>query len=197
MDQVSGPRAPGGLHTMHRRWESDWVPEGVKHRDIHNMAYSGLAVEVRFVPALWHLSRVSHLAERDLERVCGNFGLSSADINVLGALWNSEAGKLRATDLADMLRVSNAVLSPRVAKLARKGLLEKEPSATDRRATEICLTRQGTETIESAFKAISVEMNFVRYFAELPDQDQKSLIRILNKLHDKMLRDYSPRSRGK
>lgn len=172
------------------------MPE-LKDRDIRNMAYSGLADELRFVPAMWHLSRVSHLAEKDLERVCGNFGLSSADINVLGALWNSTTGKLRATDLADMLRVSNAVLSPRVAKLACRGLLEKQPSTTDRRATEIGLTRLGTETIESAFKAISVETNFVRYFSELSEGEQKDLIRILHKLHDEMLRDYSPRSRGR
>lgn len=172
------------------------MPDVVKDRDIRDMAYSGLADDLRFVPAIWHLSRVSHLAEKDLERVCRNFGLSSADINVLGALWNSTEGVLRATDLADMLRVSNAVLSPRVAKLARKGLLEKQPSATDRRATGIGLTWRGTETIKSAFKAISDETNFVRYFGELSEREQKDLIRILHKLHDEMLRDYSPRSRG-
>jgi len=33
-------------------------------------------------------------------------------------------------------------------------------------------------------------------FLELTEQDQKDLVRILNKLHGKMLRDFSPRSRG-
>ena len=165
--------------------------------DTANMAYSSLGIEVRFVPAMWHLSRVSHLVEKELERVCESFGLSNADINLLGAIWNDEKGKLRPTDLADMLRVSNAVLSPRIARLADKGLLVKERCKKDRRAAEVGLTERGAETIEAAFKAISTDTKFVRYFGELSEQDQSNLVRILTTLHTEMLRDFSSRSRGK
>ncbi len=161
------------------------------------MAYSDLGIKIGFVPAMWHLSRVSHLVEKELERVGESFDLSSADINLLGAIWNAQTETLRATDLADMLRVSNAVLSPRITKLERKGLVTKQPSESDRRAAEIGLTASGVQTIESAFKAISAETKFVEYFDELTEQDQASLVRILNKLHNEMLRDFSPRSRGK
>jgi DNA-binding MarR family transcriptional regulator len=146
---------------------------------------------------MWHISRVSHLLEKELETICGAYGLSGADINVLGAIWNTKTGLLRATDLADMLRVSNAVLSPRVAKLARKGLLAKKPSATDRRATELRLTSDGIRTIESAFRDIGTDTKFVQHFFELPGQDQQDLVRIMNKLHHQLLRNFSSRSRGK
>ena len=167
-----------------------------EHRNTGAMAYSSLGIETAFVPAMWHLSRVSHMVEKELERVCEGFGLSSADINLLGAIWNAKTGKLRATDLADLLRVSNAVLSPRIARLAGMDLLTKQRSKTDRRAAEVSLTPLGAETIEAAFKAISTDTKFVRYFGELSEQDQSALVRILTTLHTKMLRDFSSRSRG-
>ena len=161
------------------------------------MAYADLGIEISYVPAMWHISRVSHLIEKELERVCESFDLSSADINLLGAIWNAETGKLRATDLADMLRVSNAVLSPRIAKLEGRGLVTKQQCEFDRRAAEISLTASGANTMEAAFTAISTDTKFVQYFDELPEPDQHHLIRILGKLHDAMLKDFSPRSRGK
>lgn len=158
-------------------------------------AYSDLGLDIGFVPAIWHISRVSHLLEKELERVCGAYGLSSADINLLGAIWNTEAGKLRATDLADMLRVSNAVMSPRVARLVREGLLQKTPSTTDRRAVELSLTPASIATMKSVFRAIGTDTEFVRHFSELPEQDQKHLVRILETLHHQMFRNFISRSR--
>lgn len=161
------------------------------------MAYTDLGIDISFVPAMWHISRVSHLMEKELERICGEYGLSSADINLLGAIWNAESGRLRATDLADMLRVSNAVLSPRVAKLVRKGLLAKHPSAKDRRAKELSLTPDGVTTIQSAFRDIGTDTKFVEHFFELSEQDQKDLVRIMNTLHEQLFRNFIPRRRGK
>jgi DNA-binding MarR family transcriptional regulator len=168
-----------------------------KIKDEPNMAYSELGIDSSFVPALWHISRVSHLAEKELGRVGAAYGLSGADINVLGAIWNVESGVLRATDLADMLRVSNAVLSPRVARLERKGLLVKSPSAMDRRASELSLTPEGVKTIKSAFRDIGTDTKFVQHFFELSEEDQKALVRIMIKLHTQLFRNFSSRSRGK
>ncbi len=133
-----------------------------KERNAPKLAYTELGIDISFVAAIWHLSRVSHLAGLEIERVCRTHDLSSADINVLGAIWNAETPTLRATDLAEMLRVSNAVLSPRVAKLERKGLLERHPSETDRRATELSLTPEGGRAIEAAFLDIG-KTSFVEH----------------------------------
>lgn len=161
------------------------------------MAYTELGMDISFVPALWHISRVSHLAEKELGRIGAAYGLSSADINLLGAIWNAETGVLRATDLADLLRVSNAVLSPRVARLEGKGLLVKRPSATDRRAAELSLTPEGVTAIRSAFRDIGTDMKFVQHFFELSEQDQEDLVRIMGKLHDQLFRNFISRSRGR
>lgn len=168
-----------------------------KDNRTRKLGYTNLGIDIRFVHALWHISRVSHLAEKELENVCGTFGLSSADTNVLGAIWNTESGKLRATDLAEILRVSNAVLSPRIKKLEGKGLLIKRPIDTDRRAAEISLTELGAKTIESTVKAIAADTEFSRHFQALSEQEQIHFLETLNKLHNKMLRDFSSRSRGK
>jgi len=77
----------------------------------------------------------------DLDRVCRLYGLSIADVNVIGALRDGK--QLRATDLARRLHVSNAVLSPRVAKLEKRSFLVRIPSDADRRAFELKLTPKG------------------------------------------------------
>jgi DNA-binding MarR family transcriptional regulator len=168
-----------------------------KARDQAKLAYKELGIDVSYVPALWHLSRVNHLVGIELDRVCRAHGLSSADINVLGAVWNAAEESLRATDLAEMLRISNAVLSPRLARLESKGLLAKNPCETDRRATEISLTPLGTRTIESAFRDIGTHTKFVQHFFELPAEDQKALVRIMWTLHQQLLRSVSSRAIGK
>lgn len=165
-------------------------------KDESSMAYADLGLDISFVPAIWHISRVSHLAEKELGKIAAAYGLSSADINLLGAIWNAETGALRATDLADLLRVSNAVLSPRVARLESQGLLVKRPSATDRRAAELSLTAAGVTAIRSAFRDIGTDMKFVEHFFELPEQDRKDLVRIMRRLHDQLFRNFISRSRG-
>lgn len=159
------------------------------------MGYADLGMDTSFVPALWHLSRVSHLAAKELDRLGARYGLSSADIDLLEAIWNAEEGTLRATDLADLLRVSNAVLTPRVARLERHGLLVKRPSETDRRAADLSLTEAGVVAIRSAVQDIGTDMKFVDYFFELPEQDRKDLVRILGKLHDRLFSNFISRSR--
>ena len=142
--------------------------------------YDHLDLDVSYMPAMWVAFTVGHLLDNDLNRVSRLYGLSIADVNAIGALCDGK--QLRATDLAQRLHVSNAVLSPRVVKLEKRGFLMRISSAADRRAFDLKLTPKGAGLIEAVIADISRHGRFVRAFLRLSEQDRKDLARILGAL---------------
>lgn len=152
--------------------------------------YAEFADDVGYYSALWHTFNVGHLMTTDLERICREHGVSFADVHLLAAARVDGVDNRRATDLAQLLNVSNAVLSTRIAKLQRKGFLKRMPSADDRRAVDIQLTAAGEAISESVRKDISARSNFVRSFCRLSADDQQALGRIMGALHNEMDREF-------
>ncbi|HET8711266.1 MAG TPA: MarR family transcriptional regulator, partial [Spongiibacteraceae bacterium] len=93
--------------------------------------YAELGVDVSYYPALWHTFKVGHLMTTDLDRICRSYGLSIADAHLMGAIRIEDSAQPRATDLAQLLNVTNAALSTRISKLENKGLLESSLSKSD------------------------------------------------------------------
>src|ERR1700722_13425731 len=91
--------------------------------------YAALGLDVRYFPALWHTFNVGHMLATDLDRICRQHGLSIADFNLLGALRIDRPRRLRRTDLAGTLQVSQAALSARILRLQRDGLLVRAPAS--------------------------------------------------------------------
>ena len=81
--------------------------------DVNNAMtfYAALGLDVRYFAALWHTFNVGHILETDLDRICRHHGLSIADFNLLGALRIDRPQRLRPTDLAATLQVTQAALS--------------------------------------------------------------------------------------
>ena len=159
--------------------------------------FAGLDLDVGHFGAMWHSFKVGQLLETDLNRISGAHGLSIADFHLLGALMIDGPEPLRATDLALTLQVSHAVLSGRIGRLARKGLLARSTSATDRRAVLLHLTEQGADKVRAIGLALQREGRFVRHYRRLPEADQLSLSRIMGELHTLMDRDFLPATRSK
>jgi DNA-binding MarR family transcriptional regulator len=160
--------------------------------------YAQLApdLDVSHFAAMWHLFNVGHLVSTDLDRVAGRYGLSIADLHLLGTLRIDRPARLRATDLAFTLHVSNAVLSARIARLERLGFVVRTPSGSDRRAFELTVTERGAEIAEAAVAEIARSSQFVQRLRRLTEADQAALARILGELHDLMDRDFIPTPRG-
>lgn len=157
--------------------------------------YAERDVDVSYYPAIWHTFKVGHLLANDLDRICRHYGLSIADVHFLGAVRIERPQHVRATDLAHTLHVSNAVLSTRIAKLERMGLLARIPCPTDKRAFELRLTPQGIEVTDAAIDDISHQARFVRSFHRLPEEDRQALARIMGELHNQLDRDFISPSR--
>lgn len=160
----------------------------VEQQEDASAFYAALNVDVSYYPALWHTFKVGHLMTTDLDRICRAHGLNIADAHLMGAV-RIEA-QPRATDLAQLLNITNAALSTRIKKLASKGLLESIPCVSDRRSTTLRLTPKGIRSLDAAINAIGKEAYFVRCFRELSEKDRDDLGRIMGKMHNLLDRNF-------
>jgi DNA-binding MarR family transcriptional regulator len=67
-----------------------------------------------------------------------------------------------------------------VDKLVARELLSRQPSAQDRRQTNITLTTQGEDVLEEAPDAL--QQRYVRAFADLADWEQAQLVSSLERV---------------
>lgn len=168
----------------------------VEQQEAVSAFYAKSNVDVSYFSAIWHTFKVGHLMTNDLERICRLHDLSYADVDFLGAVRVDELAQQRATDLAQMLNVSDAVLSTRITKLEKKGLLVRIPRENDRRALELQLTPAGILASDAVLADIASRSNFVRCFRRLSADDQHALTRIMGELHNELDRDFISTTRG-
>jgi DNA-binding MarR family transcriptional regulator len=144
----------------------------VEQQEAASRFYASLGFDVSYFAAIWHTYQVGRLLMADLDRICMAQGLSMADVHLIGVVRQHHSGHLRATDLAQTLQVSNAVLSTRLAKLEAKGLVTREPDPADRRAFQVRLTAAGAETLDLAITAVDRQSNFVKSYGRLTPADR-------------------------
>jgi DNA-binding MarR family transcriptional regulator len=150
--------------------------------------YGGLlpGLDIHKLAPMWHIFNVGHMVAVDLDRIASRFGLSIADVHLLGTVRIEREEPIRATDLASTLDVSQAALSIRIRRLERAGLLIKTMIAGDRRAFALALTAQGLQIADAAVAAFARDAKLVRALGRLADDDLGNLTRIMGTLHDAM-----------
>jgi len=168
------PRKPVDQLNAGRRFYAELLPD----------------LDVTHFGALWHLFTVGHLVATDLDAIARPIGCSFADLDFLGTLAIDERRTMRATDLASTLYVSNAVISTRIARLVKDGLIERQRSGEDKRAFDLRLTDKGRAVIEQAIHRVAREAKIVRFFRQLAPDDQQALVRILGDLHQRFDREF-------
>ncbi len=108
-------------------------------------------------------------------------GVSAPQYSILLAVARMGAGGgVKVNAVAGFLHVSAAFVTAEAAKLVRKGLLAKAPSAADRRAVLLGLTALGEAQLEFLTPAIRAVND--RFFASLGRADFASLGRIARSL---------------
>lgn len=95
-------------------------------------------------------------------------GLSLQEYEVLLTVDNADDGRLRMTELAAGVLLSQSGLTRLVDRLARDGLVERKRCAADRRGFYVCLTGAGEELLERARAThlAGVRASFLSRFAE-------------------------------
>lgn len=90
------------------------------------------------------------LESRLNRQLLGEIGLSSSDYGVLVHLSEAPEGRLRIFQLRAHLQWEKTRLTHHLGRMARRGLVEREPCATDPRGAFIRITDTGWEAIRTA-----------------------------------------------
>lgn len=104
--------------------------------------------------------------------------ISPSHFRALGVLL--QRGPMRPGDLSDQLHIAPRSVTEVVDTLQERGLVERQPDPTDRRATQLVLTPAGHEIGQAIRTARTADAE--RFFAVLTETDRAHLRRILRKL---------------
>jgi DNA-binding MarR family transcriptional regulator len=107
-------------------------------------------------------------------------GIPLTYFDVLIQLWRA-GGRLRMSDVADAVVLSRSGVTRLVDRMARDGLVRREPCPTDRRALYAVLTPKGKKALQ---KALPVHLRGIaEHFArQLSDREAKTLSAALGRL---------------
>ena len=83
-------------------------------------------------------------------RLQADSGLSLADFTVLVELTDVTDGRLRVRELAEALQWEKSRLSHHLARMERRGLIERQDCEDDARGAFVALTLEGRRAIEQA-----------------------------------------------
>jgi DNA-binding MarR family transcriptional regulator len=108
---------------------------------------------------------------RDLDRrLEAEHGLSASMVGLLGRLAAADRRTLRLSDIAASMAISLGRVSRIVDAVERRGLVERRPNPSDRRATDARLTRKGTAVTHKAQATAAAVVK--RSFVEALDADR-------------------------
>lgn len=122
--------------------------------------------------------RLSRLAGDRMAEIYAGFGIGRPEFDVLATL--RRAGKpyrLSPGALAASMMISSGGTTARLDRLEKAGLIERQPSPTDRRGVLVHLTGQGFDVVERAVGAGLAEQQ--RLLAHLPADRLRQLDELL------------------
>lgn len=127
------------------------------------------------------MGRLSKHLERAIQVTFSEFGLTSAEFDVLAALRRSgQPYQLSPTELFQTLMVSSGTMTHRIDRLEQAKLVKRIPDPNDRRGTLIQLTDEGFNVIEKAVEAHVT--NEHRALNALEKSEREALAGLLRKL---------------
>ncbi len=126
---------------------------------------------------------VSSVVEDGVLQDSGDHRLTSSQVTVLKLIHHS--GSRTLSELASLLDVSNAAASKSVDRLVRRKLLARRESKTDRRLTELSLTRFGRDVL-MRYERLKTDM-LAKTFEHFAPEELKTAARVLEQLSAALL----------
>ncbi|SOB81508.1 MarR family winged helix-turn-helix transcriptional regulator [Streptomyces sp. 1331.2] len=138
-------------------------------------------LDVEVIALIGRMRRLGMRVDNALREYFTSCGLDSSEFDVLATLRRSgEPYELNARALLKSAMVTSGAITNRVDRLSAKGLVERNPSPTDRRAVLIRLTPAGKELIDAALDGHV--RNEQRILAPLDRDERAQLDALLRKL---------------
>jgi MarR family transcriptional regulator for hemolysin len=123
-------------------------------------------------------SAVTREAMRRAHAKLVGLGLSPGAYNLLRALGNRD--NMTITDLRKALRVESATVSNLLVRMERDGLVQKDPSPHDKRASLLKATPHATALMRQADQLMALEASDMTH--RLTDGEQIQLISLLERV---------------
>ncbi|MEQ8516138.1 MAG: MarR family winged helix-turn-helix transcriptional regulator [Chromatocurvus sp.] len=108
------------------------------------------------------------------------FGVKTREWRVLGTL--VRMGPLTAADIVRLMRQDKGSISRAVSALESRGLLQKLPNPRHAGSPFLWLTREGKKLVDGIWPVFREQAELMS--AGLTKTEQKTLCRLLDKLHD-------------
>lgn len=141
-------------------------------------------IEAGVMATVGRLLEAAALLERVwLEPFAARFALQKGEFDVLATLRRSGAPfELTPKALNEALMLSSGAMTSRLDRLERAALIERRPSATDRRSVRVRLTKRGIQLFDEMLPQ-HVE-NEKAALSSLAPKDQRKLDHLLDVLID-------------
>jgi MarR family transcriptional regulator, lower aerobic nicotinate degradation pathway regulator len=123
------------------------------------------------------LAQLSFLVQGLLERRAAEFDLSVVQTRLLGVLRDR---KPTMNELARLLGLDKSSVTGLIDRAQKRGLVERAPSPTDRRATLVTLTEAGRELVTKASAEFTADVTAV--LERLPAADRATLAGLISRL---------------
>lgn len=142
-----------------------------------------------YAGSMWHIIALSHQILGNLDAMLrGEEELSAADMFVMCVMFIAADRKLRPSDIARVLSVTQAAISLRVAKLESRGLVSRAADSEDRRTVRLSLAPRAVDMVRRFLADVSVNSLFARSLAKLETEDRSRLGALLEQLSREMAR---------
>ena len=136
------------------------------------------------------IRRIIQSIELHSRALVRQFGLTGPQLVILQEL--SRLGEISVGDLSKAVSLSQATVTGILERLAKRGLITRRRSQSDRRRVLVHATPQGKEILEQAPPLM--QESFIRQFSNLRDWEQmmilSSLQRLVNMMDAKNFRAY-------
>ena len=133
--------------------------------------------------ALW---RAFTLMRRQLDltlerRLQADAGISTADYEILIALFNDPSKRLRAGQIGDIIGWEKSRVSHQISRMEQRGLVKREECGDDARGVWVVLTDEGATARNNAFRDRRDAVNEY-FFDALDDNDKAALMGITTRV---------------
>jgi DNA-binding MarR family transcriptional regulator len=97
--------------------------------------------------------RVSAQMGSHIEEICGQFGITRGEYDVLAALRRAgQPHELSPRELATTAMLTTGGMTGRLDRLERAGLVRRSPDPNDRRGLRVTLTGEGLDVVDRAIE---------------------------------------------
>ncbi|MDR0824357.1 MAG: MarR family winged helix-turn-helix transcriptional regulator [Prevotella sp.] len=130
--------------------------------------------------------RISKFWQRGKHRLLDEFGLTSSQLELLGAIYHMSKLKMEITQiiLSQETDIDPMTTSTILRTLQRKGFISRRESLTDTRARVVEITEAGSELFEKAI--IKVKKGQNKLFENIDKESLKIQLQILLREMDKL-----------